>query len=401
MRSTHSNRVFFFLSAGWGPIVRTLPIANRLADHGIASSFAIGGAIGPQIRAAGFDLIQLSLPAFNAPADEARERWSPYHFLALHNLDIETLLDHVETYRKAISDGRPAVVVTDINPVAALAAKSLQIPHVTISQSLFLPFRKFNSIRWTMPSALPAINKVLTHYDVDPVESAEHLDVGDVTFVPSIPEFDLMQNVPSSLHYVGPILGTQLVPLPSTDRSSSTHAIPEIFFYPGRPHDAVGPSGQTLLHVGLDALSTLDVTVTVATGGHDFDIPEYPGRQLELVQWRVISPGYKPNLILHHGGHGACLTAISAGIPSVIAPTHAEREYNARNLTALGCGEFVSMDQIDARHVRRAIESVIKNRAYADECAQWSRTIAARNYGGADLAARIILRMIDTHSLKA
>jgi UDP:flavonoid glycosyltransferase YjiC (YdhE family) len=395
MRSTDSNRVFFFLSAGWGPVVRTLPIANRLVDYDIASSFAIGGTIGPQIRAAGFDLIQLNLPAFNVPVNEVQEWWSPYHFLALHNLNIERLLGHVEAYRKAISDGRPAVVVTDINPVAALAAKSLKIPHVTISQSLFLPFRKFNSIRWTMPSALPAINKVLTHYCVGLVESAEYLDVGDVTFVPSILEFDPILNAPPSLHYVGPILGNQLIPLPSTDGVSSTNAIPEVFFYPGRPYDAAGPSGQALLNVGLSALSALDATVTVATGGCDFNIPEYSGRKLEIVQWRVISPGYKPNLIIHHGGHGACLTAVSAGIPSAIVPTHAEREYNARNLAALGCGEFVSIDQINVRHVRRAIESVIKNPAYAHECTHWSQTIAARKYGGADLAARIIMQMID------
>jgi UDP:flavonoid glycosyltransferase YjiC (YdhE family) len=363
MRSTHSSRVFFFLSAGWGPVVRTLPIANRLASYGIASSFAIGGTIGSQIRTAGFDLIPLRIPTFKATVDQMREWWSPYHFLALHNHDVETLLGHVEAYRKAILDGRPAVVVTDINPVAALAAKSLRIAHVTISQSLFLPFRKFNSITRTMLPALPAINKVLAHYGIDGVESAEYLDVGDATLVPSIPEFDPMQDAPSSIHYVGPILGNQLVPLPSANRSSLTNVVPEVFFYPGRPHDAAGSSGQALLNVGLSALSALGATVTVATGGLDFDIPEYTGQRLEVVPWCVVSPAYKPDLIVHHGGHGACLTAISAGIPAVIVPTHAEREYNARNVAALGCGEFVPMDRNDVRHVRRAIEGVIKNPA--------------------------------------
>jgi UDP:flavonoid glycosyltransferase YjiC (YdhE family) len=216
--------------------------------------------------------------------------------------------------------------------------------------------------------------------------------VGDITFVTSIPEFDPMQDAPSTVHYVGPILGNHLIPLPSEDRFTSRKAIPEIFFYPGRPHDATGASGQTLLNVGLSALSALDATVTIATGGHDFIVPEHSSGQLEIVQWRLISPHYKPNLIIHHGGHGACLTAISAGIPSVVVPTHAEREYNARNLAALGCGEFVSMDEIDVHHVRQAIDHVIKNPVYARECAQWSKAITARNYGGADLAARIVMR---------
>jgi UDP:flavonoid glycosyltransferase YjiC (YdhE family) len=399
IRSTHRHRVLFFLSAGWGPVVRTLPIAHRLADHGVASAFAIGGTIRPQIRA--LDVIELRLPPFNAPADAARGWWSPYHFLALHNLDIATLLAHVEAYREAMSDGRPAAVVTDINPVAALAAKSLQIPHITVSQSLFLPFRKYNSMRWTTPAALPAINKVLTHYGVDLVETAEYLDVGDITLVPSIPEFDPLQDAPPSVHYIGPILGNALVPLLSADRPASAYASPEVFFYPGRPHDAAGPSGQALLNVGLAALSALDATVTVATGGYDFDIPEYRGRALEIVPWRVISGGYKPDLIIHHGGHGACLTAISAGIPSAIVPTHAEREYNAKNLAALGCGEFVATDRIDVDRVRRAIEGVIRNPAYACQCTRWSQTIATRGYGGADGAARSIMRLIDDRCRKA
>src|ERR1700730_2865811 len=112
MRSTPKNQVFFFLSAGWGPVVRTLPIVNRLADNGIASSVAIGGSISAKIHAAGFDLIELNPPAFNAPAEEMRNWWSPYHFLAFHNHDVDLLLDHVDAYRRAILDGRPAVVVT-------------------------------------------------------------------------------------------------------------------------------------------------------------------------------------------------------------------------------------------------------------------------------------------------
>jgi UDP:flavonoid glycosyltransferase YjiC (YdhE family) len=402
MPSIRANKpVFFFLSAGWGPVVRTLPIAHRLIEHGIASAFAIGGTIGPKIRAAGFDSIELDLPEVDARADAATGWWSPYHFLALHGLEnLTPLLDQVEAYRRAIAAGRPALVVTDINPVAALAARSLRVPLLTISQSIFLPFRKPASIASRkevpdgMPNALPAINEVLARYGVDPVETAGHLEVGDATCVPSIPEFDPMQGVPSSLHYVGPILGNQLVPLSSADRPATANAVPEIFFYPGRPQDSAGPSGQTLLNVGLAALSGLHATVTVATGGNDFSIPEYRGPRLEIVPWRVISPDYRPSLIVHHGGHGACLTAMSAGIPSVVVPTHAEREYNARNLAALGCGEFVPTDRIAVHDVRSAIENVIAKPAYARECAKWSETIAARRYGGAGLIARIIMGMI-------
>jgi UDP:flavonoid glycosyltransferase YjiC (YdhE family) len=396
--STHSARVFFFLSGGWGPLVRTLPIANRLLDFDIASSFAIGGTLAPQIRAAGYDLVALNLPEVSIAAAAAPERWSPYHFLSDHNVQTNRLIAHVEAYREAISNGQPAVVITDINPLAALAAKSLRIPHVSISQSLFLPFRKLQSDKWAIPSALPAINKVLAHYGATLLESAEYLDVGDVTLIPSFPEFDPTQNAPASLHYIGPVLGNELIPLAAPDRGVSTTGVPEVLFYPGRPQDAVGASGEVLAKAGLSALSALDVTVTVSTGGHRFDVPDSLGRRIEIVPWRIISPGYKPNLILHHGGHGACLTAITSGIPSAIVPTHAEREYNARNLAALGCGQFVPMGEIAVESVRGLIENVLGDPVFARECRRWSRTIAARKYEGADRAACIITHMIAAHA---
>jgi UDP:flavonoid glycosyltransferase YjiC (YdhE family) len=78
----------------------------------------------------------------------------------------------------------------------------------------------------------------------------------------------------------------------------------------------------------------------------------------------------------------------------------AEREYNARNLAALGCGELVASGQIAAEGIRRLIENVLGNPAFARESRRWSRTIAGRKYEGADLAARIIMRMIAAHSQK-
>ena len=233
-RSNQAKRVLFFLSGGWGPLVRTLPIAKRLADHGIGSSLGIGGSMGGQLRAAGYEVIELRLPAFNACAESARRWWSPYHFLSHRSLNTELLVEHVEAYRKTILDGQPSVILTDINPLAALAAKSLQVPHVSISQSVFLPYRKLHSIRWRMPPATQRINNILARYGAAPVASAEHLEVGEITFIPSIPEFDPMQDFPPTLHYVGPILGNEFIPFPpQTHRRCA--ARPWILCYPGRP----------------------------------------------------------------------------------------------------------------------------------------------------------------------
>jgi hypothetical protein len=174
-------------------------------------------------------------------------------------------------------DLAPDVVVTDLNPAGALAARSLQICHVTISQSVFLRDEKSEASRWAIPPALPAVNRVLVHYGVRPLESVAHLELGEATVLPSFPEFDPLPNVPPALEYTGPILGNALIPLgPSSPSSAARNGVPQIFLYPGRPHDGAGPSGQSLLNVGLAALRAVNATVTVATGGSAFEIPEYP-----------------------------------------------------------------------------------------------------------------------------
>ena len=124
------------------------------------------------------------------------------------------------------------------------------------------------------------------------------------------------------------------------------------------------------------------------------DLAQLAHDRFEIVPWHILSPDRKPDLIVHHGGHGACLTAITAGIASVVVPTHAEREYNARNLAALGCGEFLLSAALDAQRLRGAMERVIGTGDCAAACARWSRTIAERNYGGSDLVTRMITQVI-------
>jgi UDP:flavonoid glycosyltransferase YjiC (YdhE family) len=200
MLSMRTKRVLFFLSAGWGPAVRTLPIMRELARHGIACSFAMGETISPVINAAGFDVVELSLPAVEVMADKVRNWWSPYHYVAFQQNDVGPLLHRVEAYRKAILDLAPDVVVTDLNPAGALAARSLQICHVTISQSVFLRDEKSEASRWGIPPALPAVNRVLAHYGVRPLETVTHLELGEATVLPSFPEFDPLPNVPPALN---------------------------------------------------------------------------------------------------------------------------------------------------------------------------------------------------------
>jgi len=57
-------------------------------------------------------------------------------------------------------------------------------------------------------------------------------------------------------------------------------------------------------------------------------------------------------------------------------------------------GRLVPTGEIAVESIRRLIENVLGNPVFLGECRRWSRTIAARNYEGADRAARIITHMI-------
>jgi UDP:flavonoid glycosyltransferase YjiC (YdhE family) len=103
----------------------------------------------------------------------------------------------------------------------------------------------------------------------------------------------------------------------------------------------------------------------------------------------------RSDLMIHHGGHGSCMTAAYAGTPAVIVPTISERESNARRLAALGVAKFLvpEIDQsgekrLSAEELRDNVKEVLSNPLFAHRAEKLGEKMRA--YGGARQAAQLI-----------
>jgi UDP:flavonoid glycosyltransferase YjiC (YdhE family) len=85
------------------------------------------------------------------------------------------------------------------------------------------------------------------------------------------------------------------------------------------------------------------------------------------------------------------MAAIQAGVPSLVIPTFQEREFNARQLHALGLGDFITPEELTAERLAREVAAAVEDgAAIRANLRRWQETLAARRYGGAALAVREI-----------
>lgn len=394
---TMAKKAYFLLSAGWGPVVRALPIANALKRNGVKTYFHVSGKVAEAMSRAGHEL---KSPAwFPQKGEPKRDWWNLDQLLADFGWNNRTFVENrFNAYREAVESVRPDVMVVDFNTTAMLVARSLKIPTLAIVQSCFHPARARPYIVWwkdppeNIPTVTPVINEILVRNGARPVGSAEELQVGDITAIPSFPEFDPLAAVDEMTRYVGPILGNDDVNPGAAQPDNSNEKI--IIVYPGRPRDMGGESGALIMRTVVPVLERLNIPAIVSRG--EFDYPEYSASRgrVSFVPWVSLSRNApRCELMIHHGGHGACLSSLMLGVPSLVIPTFAEREYNARNLEKIGCAISLPPEILSDEEVTRAI-SLLQTSKYSDQTGRWKEEIARRNYGGVDEVARLVLKIV-------
>lgn len=392
-----TKKAYFLLSAGWGPVVRALPIANALKKTGVKTYFHVNGKVANAMVKAGHEL-KTPTP-FPQKGEPKRNWWTLDQLLADFGWSDRAFVEHrFNAYREAVEAVRPDVMIVDFNTTAMLVARILKIPTVAIVQSCFHPARKQPYIVWWkeppayLPTITPIINEILVNNGAQPVSRAEELQVGDITVIPSFPEFDPLAAVGEAPHYVGPILGNDEVNPTAVRAGGDTGKI--IIVYPGRPRDMGGESGALIMRTVVPVLERQNIPTIVSRG--EFDYPEYsaPRGRVLFASWVSLSNSAPHcELMIHHGGHGACLSAVTLGTPSLVIPTFAEREYNARHLEKIGCAISLPPEILSEDEVARAI-ALLKTPEYSEKAVFWREEIAKRNYGGADEVARLILGII-------
>jgi UDP:flavonoid glycosyltransferase YjiC (YdhE family) len=380
------RHVFFGLSGGLGPIVRTFPVAEHFAKSGSVVSFSIYGEHSISL----LERLGCHVLIDNDPS-RPKARYVIHQQPMFYNLDHYYaqlgLLDKTFTETwirnriRMLEAAKVDLVISDMSLHTLIAAKVLGIPSISITQSCLHPNGKplyyWGTPPGNLPQVKPVMNEILRSYHLPEIDKMEDLHRGDMDIVPSIPELDPIYD--QSVSYAGPIS----MNLYSAMALELPRSRPSILVYPGRMRDAAGPTGLHLMEAVVRAFARKDVTVVVATTDTlPKSVLRACSRNIRIIPYFNEAMLEQFDLFIHHGGHGSCLSAIIHGIPSLMIPTQMEREFNARQLHELRVGEYIMPRTFTADHLYQ-----LCNRMMAGECKQRVMRLKAkvkrRKYEGA------------------
>ena len=426
-----------------GLLTRSLPIAAELAARGHKVIFCSPGhAPSVLIAGAGFDNLMPKHPLFYLLATDLSVRgllqavkagsedlgllpffgqlaraiptklvpvtsevWNMDQLAAQGGMaSANSILAGAEAMIGLIGDSGADAVVDFCNPFACIAARATQTPLIQVFQADMHPASK-GFIWWrdppaNLPTAVPAMNKVLAGYGLPSIHKVDELLVGDLTLLVGLPETDPLPET-ADVTYVGPVLwqkpGSRL-PDWVDDLSEDQ---PVIWAYSGNPRYASVISSPVdsavVLEACIAALGDRDAQVVLTTGHHPLpkDLLPLP----DNFHYESFVPGLamaeRSDLLIHHGGYGSCQTGLYTGTPAVIIPTYSERESNARRVAGVGAGELVlpagsgwGKKHVDVDELRAKIETVLSDPSYTANARRMGERLRA--YGGAPEAARLI-----------
>lgn len=384
---TRRTTIYAAMTGGFGSLAQVLPVLDRL-DRGrfrIACSISHGAA--DALRRLGYELIpypEVGPPKVVTPKGrrwfDLDHYWGRFGFA-----DPEYFSALVESRLRVVRELEPDLLLTQFCPPTEVIARVTGLPLVCFTQSCWHPAGK--RIDWwdprrsdDYPRATPAVNAVLERYGAAPISRMEELNRGDLTFLPSFPEFDPVDD--PAARYLGPLRWD--------GAGGASTPRPMVVVYTGKLQDSAGNSGQLILERVVEALqgTAVDAVVAIGLGQDDVDLRPYQRPNIRVCDWAPLGELLpRSRLFIHHGGHGSCMAAIQAGVPSLVIPTFQEREFNARQLRALGLGDFITPEELTAERLVAALEDGASIRANLN---RWRETLAARRYGGAALAVREI-----------
>jgi UDP:flavonoid glycosyltransferase YjiC (YdhE family) len=160
---------------------------------------------------------------------------------------------------------------------------------------------------------------------------------GDLTLDPCPPRLQVVDDLPRQpVRYV-PYNGPARVP----DWLADPPARPRVCVTWGTSLHGLGPDLMRHVPGVVRALGRLDVEVVVAVLDEHRDLfTDLPPnvRAVGPVALNLLLPSCAA--IVHQGGGGTLMTALTCGVPQVVIPSIADQRFNARLLAATGAGVF-------------------------------------------------------------
>ncbi|MDP1720349.1 MAG: glycosyltransferase [Candidatus Nanopelagicaceae bacterium] len=308
--------------------------------------------------------------------------------------DTATLRGYVREDIKLIEQIKPDLIVGDFRLSLSVSARLVGIPYTAITNAYWsphyahkgfplpvLPMTRFLPLpvaemlfrlarplafglhciplnRVRQENGLPSLGTDLRRVYTD----------ADCTLYADIPELFPTENLPTTHHYLGPILWSPPVAKPA--------------WWDGLPPDkpvvylTLGSSGQArLLPTVLEALGNLPVTVIVATAGAA--IPQHVPTNVYIANYLPgTETAARAKLVICNGGSPTSQQALAAGVPVLGIASNMDQFLNMGAVVEAGAGVLLRADRLDAGAVRAAVTEMFAVSVYADSAARLAAIFA-------------------------
>ena len=379
------KKVFMQFGSGLGPMSRSLPIALALGREGYQIKYMGYQSAKPYMKEVGIEELNENYSVADIVKEVPNPYWNTadefWTMIGYGNMPwvekkVDELIDYLKQYK-------PDYILSDLGILACLAARIMDIPLITINQSCYHPNNQNGGIKWWDSTHSETtilrdkLNQFLKRKGAPLLQTFTEIFTGTLTLIPSFQEFDPISNLEQyNTHYVGPILWEKEMKVSEQVKHIYETTRPKIFCYMARFLDNVGDSGKAIFEAMLKSAHKLDAEIIISTGSLNdtkqaYEMmreTNYAADNLLVVDYLPMSYAYgKSDLVIHHGGHGSCLAQFKYGVPSVIIPTHTEREYNARTIDKMKVGRFILRDELCSERLEKSILQVMNDKSYKDE----------------------------------
>jgi len=318
--------------------------------------------------------------------------------------DEATLERYVSDDLALLGEAAPDVVAGDFRLSLSVGAQTAGIPYIAISNCYWSPYwrpRPYTVPNLPITRYLPvtvaqalfdlaqplafalharALNKVRRRHGLAGLGQDLRRIYTDADYVlyADPPELFPAINLPPHHRFVGPLLWTPPVPLPSWWTS-----IPDqrtvVYVTMGSSGDA------NLLHEILRGLEPLEVSVMLATAGATL-----PSRMPRNVYAATYLPGgaaaRRSQLVVCNGGSPTTQQALTAGVPVVGIASNLDQFLNMDRIVQSGAGVTVRADRFNATSLRTAVVDTLSDPRFRG-AAQGLAGAIARNKSHESFAA--------------
>ncbi|GAB3301331.1 glycosyltransferase [Parasphingorhabdus pacifica] len=367
-------RILFSSLAAHGHTYPLLPLATAARAEGHDVRFASGEAMHEPLREAGFDPILAGLSIFEAGTEAGRRIHGPgFDLAALAPEQMRAVgaaafgevlpRRFVNDLQPVLERFDPALVVFDsANSGAEIAARSAGVPAL------------FHGLG-------PAVTAGFEDHRERLAEFAAGLDPPVPEDADGTPYLDIY---PPSMQEHGFRSGEHRVemrPVPFAESTQppegmarSDHDRPMVYLTFGTGFG----TARTLRRV-IDALARLKVNVLVATG------PSVDVAALGTLPDNVRAEAWVPqaavlphaDVLVHHGGSGTTLGALSVGVPQLLLPAGADQFANADAVRSSGAGERLLADEVGPEALVAMVSGLLADRSYHEAAGRVAAEIAA------------------------